>query len=1140
MSTFVKKATSTVAALAVVFSIVSPIAGVSAAYTSLEAANELSTLGIIVDKSANPADYRLGDNLPRKEGVKVMMNLSSITVENNCAGKFADLPASDWACKYAETALANGMVAGNATFGPDRLLSKVEALKMVFQGRDLERNDNADWRAGYVEAAVEMGVADASFSDYDTPVTRGQFFIWAANAVAADDVAGEDDLLCAILGTCEEEGTDEEGTDEETGTGEVVVVGGDLEVTLSPMSPKATTIPGSSNGLRVAAFDLTAGDSDVTVTQVSLKRVGLGDADTLESIALFTSEGRVSNAKSDNQDNNTTAQINLDNGGLVVKAGKTVTLYAAVDVGASADAAGDEFALEVVNVVSNGDVTMDGRVLGATMKVGSVDAPEIVFSNAGSVTNPNLGAKAADIFKFKIQGDDSEDVVLHSITFEGNSDAEDALMNFELLEGNKVVATTSMMVGDYLTFDIDGGLIIAEDKNLTYTVRADVVAGAGDQIEFDIDAALDVSANSTKFGLGASADISAFGPSAVTVQAGELTFVEVTTIIDEVRADKDNVVLGTFKVSNQGGDDLEMQKFGAVMSLNAGGATIGTGALTLANALEDVELYSVDTGSSYELKISTVSGDTVFADNKIDVVLPEGTSTWAIRADTAENITNFANARFTISLNVSRDIKVVELADDEEVTDKTPSSLTFKTIKGATSGAQVNLLPLANTDVVRGSSNTEALKFEVKAGKSSPIVVDEMTVQVMKNSAVATKQQVSEVKLYKNTISDANLLDSEGNITTNGEAVFDRMGDVAIAANETQVFIVTVSFVDSTDAVSGGTYVARLTDISIEDDEQDDITVTTLPVISARAITVNEAGSLVTLSLDGANEDNEFDKLALAGNSTVIASWDVRANNEEVDVETVTFAIAGASGSLQNSVVSASLLLDGKVVFTNRNADILNNEIRFVDVTGLIIPETTTELALQLNTASIGKDKVGQVQTGLTVTAVTLSDAEGAESGKVVTSLSNTTQTSKTLDIVKAVVTPAVVSTFGTDDLNAELRLVVDGGSNTKASGDTVQAELTALTFEATSVTGTGVLTVFNGNGAIVGTGAVNGSGDVGVTITVTPESIGSNNEVYRIETTAKGSFRLKTNGVTYTVDNTTVSTKLENTLNLGQYNTSN
>jgi len=71
-----KKVTSAVAGLAIVFSIVSPIAGVSAAYTSLEAANKLATLGVIVDQSSNPVDYRLGDTITRREMLKVMANLS--------------------------------------------------------------------------------------------------------------------------------------------------------------------------------------------------------------------------------------------------------------------------------------------------------------------------------------------------------------------------------------------------------------------------------------------------------------------------------------------------------------------------------------------------------------------------------------------------------------------------------------------------------------------------------------------------------------------------------------------------------------------------------------------------------------------------------------------------------------------------------------------------------------------------------------------------------------------------------------------------------------------------------------------------------------------------------------------------------
>ena len=131
----VKKVTSAVASLAIVFSIVSPVLGVNAAYTSLEAANKLATLGVIVDNSSNPSDYRLGDTITRREMLKIMMKLSTVTVDDSCEGKFADLPASDWGCKYAEAALANGMIAANANFRPDDNVSKIEALKMIFKAR---------------------------------------------------------------------------------------------------------------------------------------------------------------------------------------------------------------------------------------------------------------------------------------------------------------------------------------------------------------------------------------------------------------------------------------------------------------------------------------------------------------------------------------------------------------------------------------------------------------------------------------------------------------------------------------------------------------------------------------------------------------------------------------------------------------------------------------------------------------------------------------------------------------------------------------------------------------------------------------------------------------------------------------------
>lgn len=1144
MSTFVKKATSAVAALAIVFSVVSPIAGVSAAFTSLEAANELSTLGVIVDKSANPADYRLGDNLPRKEGVKVMMNLSSITVENNCAGKFSDLPATDWACKYAETALSNGMVAGNATFGGDRLLSKVEALKMVFQGRDLERNDNADWRAGYVEAAVEMGVADAAFTDYDAAVTRGQFFIWAANAVAADDVAGEDDLLCAILGTCE---TPVDPVDPTEPTDPVVVTGGDLEVTLSPKTAAAATVPQGISGLAVASYDVTAGDSDVTVSSLLVRRTGLSDADTLGDIAVFTADGRVSKGKGDTQNNDTEATLTLSNGGVVVMAGETVTFTLVADVKTGTTA--DEFALEVVEVTSTADDVAGLPVSGKLMKVGGVVAATVTVQADTTPSKVKAGEEGVDVAKFKIQGDNSRDVKITSITLKENGtvDEEDELMNFELVYDGAVVSTVKSTLGKYVTFDLGAGVVIQEDQTEKFTVRADVLAGSAKTINFSFDKKLDLTGMDQQYGYGVSVVGEGVDLGSVAIEAGEITLVDMDAPADKIRSDKQNVELGSIKVTNVSGGNLELQKFGV---------KVVSTVMTLGNIFENFEL--VVNGTSYELdatsaELATMTG--VFKDSDIEVSIPQGTTTIVLRADTKANLTSGTTVELSLATpttdNADGVFYVIETEDDTVVTDLTPSSLSFKKLSVIDAGATVSRIPVpTTTTVVQGAKNVIAMMFEIDADEASAVEVDEVKVLVESGAAAATNAQISQVRLYKGSVSDANLLDGvSGSNLSSGVATFEGF-NVTVPANGKQTFVVTLDVVDASGIAVLEAY---LQGVSLEDDDNDDVYLSQdtdkdgsiadqvnaprgLDAVSD--ITVNASGTIATLSLDGANEDNEFDKLALAGSSTVIGSWDVRANNEEVDVETVTFTVANGV-NLGNSVTNASLLLDGKVIATNSNSDITNTTIAFKDLSTLILPTTTKELALQLNTASIGKDKVGAVQANLQVTQIALTDAEGVSSGKDVTAVT-TVATSKSLDIVKAVVTPAVVSTFGTDDLNAEVRLVVDGGSNTTAIGDTVQANLTALKIEATSVTTAGNLTVFNGNGTQVGSVAV-AAGNSTVTITLgAADAIGSNNEVYRIESSAKGSFRLAKDGVAYTVDATNVTTKLENTLNLGQYNTSN
>lgn len=1200
-----KRTTASVALVSLVSGVFS--VGVSAFdVAELNAASALAAKGYINFQS-NVADYNLDSTITRAEIAKVAANVAELDASALCEGNFADVSATtpnDWVCGYVEPLLAGGFISANVNYNPNANLTKAEAVKLMLEvaGQEVPFSD-ATWQADFVSYAVENGFV-STFTDFNTAATRG-FTFSIASAATTEEVEVEvtDNIIQEIQGLLNGTSGDDTTSVVEEDEDDIVIVSGDnvLSIELSPRTPASATIPGFTNGVRAAAYDVTAGSEDVTISQIAVKRTGLSDEDTLDQLAIFTDAGRASNAQSDNQDNDTVAQINLDDGGLVVKAGETTTIYVVVDVESSEDADGDTFAIEIEDVRANSsDVNFIGSLRGNTMEIGSIDAPILIITPSGSVSNPNLGEEQADIFEFEIEGADDEDVILRSITFEANGDAEDNLENFELKLQNDVVATTARMNGDYLTFTFgDEGLVIEEDKNEDFTVRADIIDGAGEGLAFRIDERLDVQADSTKFGFGASADINEVDEFAdasnendflgfVLIEAGELTLIEVEADLDEIREDKDNIILAGFEVVNLSGDNLELEEFGVTIALvdtsgtsfvdfNGNGLEDTADFLAAHEVFEDVELFNTVTGSSYDLDAEDEAAlISIFSDNNIDAPINSGTTLWQIRADTAEDIVNFEEVSISIDVNVDADIRVVETDDDERVTDITPGTLSFNTIDGSESGADISLISLADLDVVRGADDVEALAFEVEADESSDIVVDELTVRIEDgNGNDATRQQISAIRLFAESITSANELDvvSGSDIGSNGDVTFDDMEDYFIEANDEVDFFVTISFVDADDTVTGSNgnvgYTVSLAEISIDDDENDDVTVIgansngavlslsdeTTHFVSGRQLVVNNAGQIVTLELDDANEDNEFDKLALAGESTVIASYDVRADNEEVDIEIVEFTLShtNATDILPRDIIeNASILLDGVVVEVGSNSDISSAStasggtftITFEDLEDLILPETTTELGLQLNTANIGDDFTGLTTLGLVVTNVTFDDAEGVDSGEDLDSgdiVALTGGNSRSLDIVPAVVTPSVVSTFGSDDQTAELRLTVQGGNNTTDDGAAVQAELEALTFVVSSGTAAdGDISVFNGNGTLVWTN----TGSV-VTInnpesTDDSDSIGNDNEVYRIEVgqTAEAIYRLATDGVTYDVNNagTQISTRLENTLELGQY----
>lgn len=1064
MSNLFKKVTSSVAALAVVFSIVSPIAGANAAYTSsIEAANKLAASGVITDKSANPADYRLGDNITRREAIKVVVQLASsqgVTLNTEYKGSFSDVPSTDWAWKYAETALDNGYVSANAKFDPSRNVSKAEALKIILNATGIPKAEGeANFWDAYVKGGVAAGVVD-SFSDYDAPAQRGWIFKIAANALDVASDSGSGNLLDDLLDNLDDTDGTSTGT---TNTGTTTTsTGGTFTVALSPNTPAAASIPGGVSGLPVATYDFTAGDSDVTITSITVKRKGLSDKDTLTSLAAFSSDGRATKGKDDSQNDNTEALLTLTNG-FVVKAGETRMLTIVADVAVSGTAANDEFAIELVEVVASATAQSEGSLVGSTLKVGSVDAAKIFVQSNGSVSDPKLGDEGVDLFKFQVKGATDEDVVLKSITFRAdNGNAEEDLSNFKVYKGGSTeVASTAMMNDKYVTFTFGNGLTIAKGKTEKFTVKGDVVAGADDTISFYVDKALDVTANGTKYGYGAAVDITGADTPVtdlgdIKILAGELTLVDIDAPSDKIREDKDDVVLGTIKVTNVAGKNLELQQFGVKAILTPGNSAQGAnvaGSLKLTELLENVELFNVDSGASYELDDVAAGLTTgVYKDSDIGISLGQGTTTLQIRADVKDNITLFNEAKLDLSLvagaiGLNGWFKVVETDDDTVVNDITPSSLSWKQLAGLESGATVSLSQLSDITKVRGANDVVALQFEVEADEASAVNIDEVKAYIQKDTGgapgAATGSQISQVALYKGTVSDANLLDRvSGSNLASGVATFDGF-NVSIGADAKQTFVVTVSFVDGADTTLAANtpYTAILQSISAEDDDNDDVTITWMPLTSARDITVNDFGTL-TIVADVNNVDNKDNKTILAGTSKTVFSADVQATNESVDVETAVFTV---DTDLRQAVVNGSLYLGDTLIATNSNSDITATTITFKNLTNLIIPQETKELKLALNTAKIGFEEVGQTKTGVNVTNVALNTVEGVDSGKTVANATLAT-TSKDIAIVPVVVTPSVVATINGGQ--GKLKVTVDAGENkVPTSNNKPNALITSLVF---------------------------------------------------------------------------------------------
>jgi len=290
--------------------------------------------------------------------------------------------------------------------------------------------------------------------------------------------------------------------------------------------------------------------------------------------------------------------------------------------------------------------------------------------------------------------------------------------------------------------------------------------------------------------------------------------------------------------------------------------------------------------------------------------------------------------------------------------------------------ANVVNVPLSNISATKWSIQTKVFEFDIEAGEGDTVLVDDVSIQITDASidGFASSQEIFDVSLYQDAISPSNLIETIpwSGITGSGVVYFDSSVDPIISQNDTKRFIVTMTFTNNQQAIDNSNYRVVLTDI-FTTDNGDEISETGLP-IQWPAVTITDTGKIAGLEFDASNADNENDKTALGNDDVVIASYDIQAQNEDVNVGSVSFSLTGAF-NIANSISDAQLLLDGNVVANVWWASISDTDIIF-SFSNLVIPQINSEIGLRLTVANNP-----DAQTGIRVADVSLSNAQWVNSG---------------------------------------------------------------------------------------------------------------------------------------------------------------
>jgi len=611
----------------------------------------------------------------------------------------------------------------------------------------------------------------------------------------------------------------------QTGVTAPVTTGGGLTVTLASDTPAGISMAQGAAGIGLLAINLTAGSGDVTLSGLAVKRFGVGASSNWSNLYLYDGATRLTDGRSVNS---TTQLASFTGLSIKVSAGTVKKIWLKGDLGTSLTSGGTHgFQIADATAITSTASSVTGAfpVSGNQFTVGAATAGTLDINSNGTVGNPSLGTKQAEVGRFNMVAS-TEDITVSRIQFtiDGTVRYGD-MTNFTLKQGSTTLATSAGMTADGkgAVLEFTTPYKLTNGLTRSFSLYADIGGEAARTIGLRVKHSADVVAIGSLYNQGVQVDVGGYnggttGAAAaatcsatgqdctyVTVQGSTLTLAFNGPTAANVSSNtQDHIFL---KFSLTAAEYTMIDDFAVIIACNGG--TSGCDAGTDAGDLYDTEATTPEANIK-DIKVRVAGGATIMGPSELTAF------TGSSALDTTQTITFTEDlvlqAGESLNLEVTADVDDTAVAADIFRATVDVSGITAEDVNGD-SVSSSNIVPSADITgnnqtvqaagltvnhsvppsdgsgqtTIKGTTGKDTVGYSFTAADGSAITITAMTLATLVDSDATSSPTtfvkgadtinavdvVSSVSLYDSTTGE--LVSGPENVRTSpaGDVIFD-------------------------------------------------------------------------------------------------------------------------------------------------------------------------------------------------------------------------------------------------------------------------------------------------------------------------------------------------------------------------------